>query len=74
MIVIEYRKYLASLKEKLDKGDAPILYFHPESDEGADLVLIDINHWNKILDMLPESDEATNLIMSHSHIDPNEYT
>jgi aspartate/tyrosine/aromatic aminotransferase len=64
--------FVAEALRRLDLSDsrgAPIIYLHPNEDSAPTGVLVTAEHWLKILDLVPEDESITSLVMAHDHLE-----
>lgn len=59
---------IAAVHEALSLASAPICYVHGDPDDPAFALVVESGHWKKIMEMIPEGDEITNLAMNHGHV------
>lgn len=59
-------------QEALDRASAPICYLHRSGDEPAFALVVEIEHWQKIMALVPEGKAITDLVMNHGHVEGDE--
>lgn len=53
-----------------DGHGTPIVYLHPTEDSAPAGVLVTARVFAAILDLVPEGDEITRIVMAHDHLTP----
>ena len=61
-------------QEALDRASAPICYLHRDGSSPAFAVVVESEHWRKLLALIPADEEEmyVGLIMNHGHIEGDE--
>jgi aspartate/tyrosine/aromatic aminotransferase len=70
-------QFVAEALERLTVSDsrgAPIIILHASDEEGPAGVLLTVEHWAKILNLMPEGEHEpdsalTALVMAHDHLE-----
>lgn len=65
-------EFLAEAHRRLtDRYGTPIIYLHADEDSEAFGVLLTAEAYRQILELVPEGEEITNIVMAHDHLEGN---
>jgi hypothetical protein len=68
-VTTEAKHIIQAADRALYRANAPICYLHRDGESPAFAVVVEIEHWQKIMELVPEGEAITNLVMYHGHIE-----
>lgn len=66
------REIVAAADDALRRAGAPICYLHRGGESPAFALVVETEHWQKIMAMIPEGEAITDLVMNHGHVEGDE--
>lgn len=61
--------FVEAVIDRLDESYAPVLFLHKQKQAPPDCVLMTMDFYDKLVELVPVSDEADRMFMNHDHIE-----